>query len=108
MPTSIEAMRGAARSAASIMASIETCVERPASTCWVTPTSARTSKPACTAARTSGTSDMPTRSAPAWRRKRYSARVGIDGPGMAANTPVAHGTPARSATSRATSIHCRR
>ena len=64
-------------------------------------------KPECTAAMTSGTSDMPTRSTPAWRRNRYSARVGMLGPATAANTPGRHGMPSRIATSRATSRHSR-
>ena len=47
----------------------------------VTTVSASTRMPPCTATRFSGTSDMPTTSAPIPRRKRYSAAVSRFGPG---------------------------
>ena len=39
------------------------------------------------------------------RKNRYSARVGMLGPGTAANTPGKHGTPTPIAVSRASSRH---
>src|SRR5439155_22003117 len=57
----------------------------------VTIDSPRHFSPQWTATITSGTVDMPTTSAPSWRRKRYSARVARFGPGTATNTPRCHG-----------------
>src|SRR5690606_19926131 len=65
MPASRAAIRGAATSAASSISSIEVGSWLSVLTRCSTPTRARTWKPECTAARTSGTIDMPTRSAPA-------------------------------------------
>ena len=55
--------------------------------------------PMCRAAITSGTVDIPTRSAPSARMKRISAGVSNCGPSQAAYTPSPSASPSRSAAS---------
>ncbi len=60
--------------------------------------------PACTAAMVSGTTDIPTRSAPAQRRNRYSARVSRFGPATPTKTPSRSGILSSRAVSRASAM----
>src|SRR6266850_463376 len=67
----------------------------------VTTESASTRMPPCTATIVSGTTDIPTRSAPAHLRNRYSARVSRLGPATPAKTPSRSGILSSRAVSRA-------
>src|SRR5439155_3592387 len=73
----------------------------------VTTASASTRIPAWTATIVSGTSDMPTRSAPTQRKNRYSARVSRFGPATPTKTPSRTGIFSSRAVASASAISSR-